>query len=257
MLPAARQSAILNRAREHGTVRVTELAMQLDVSEVTVRRDIDTMVGAGLLGRVHGGATLPHGPSTDEPGFERKLGRQETQKEAIAREAASLVTAGSAIGLSAGTTTWRLAKALVDVPGLTVVTNSVQVASVFYPESDPSTHVILTGGERTPSDALVGPIAVSALKQLHLDMLFLGVHGMDEKVGFTTPNMLEAEADRAFVESARRVVVVADHTKWGTVGMCTIAGLDEVAAVVSDEGLPQHARDVLRDRVGELRLVGA
>ncbi|WP_026940111.1 DeoR/GlpR family DNA-binding transcription regulator [Humibacter albus] len=258
MLAAARQSAIVARARERGTVRVTELAAQFAVSEMTVRRDIDVLVTSGLLERVHGGATLPGGGlSTDEPGFESKVVLQEPEKLAIAREAASLVRAGSAIGISAGTTTWRLASLLAESPlDCTVVTNSVQVASVFYQRARRRAwHVILTGGQRTPSDALVGPIAISALRQLHLDYLFLGVHGMDEHEGFTTPNMLEAEADRAFVAAARRVVVLADHTKWGTVGMSTIAELDEAAVVISDDGLGPHAREVLSARAGELRIV--
>ncbi|NNC11397.1 DeoR/GlpR transcriptional regulator [Planctomonas sp. JC2975] len=258
MLAAARQSAIVARARERGTVRVTELAAQFAVSEMTVRRDIDVLVTGGLLERVHGGATLPGGGlRTDEPGFETKIVREELEKLAIAREAASLVQPGSAIGISAGTTTWRLASILANAPlDCTVVTNSVQVASVLFPmASSGRGHVILTGGERTPSDALVGPIAISALRQLHLDYLFLGVHGMDEHEGFTTPNLLEAEADRALVAAARRVVVLADHTKWGTVGMSTIAELDEAAVVISDDGLGGHAREILSTRAGELRIV--
>jgi len=257
MLPQGRQSAILARARDDGAVRVTELATLLDVSEMTVRRDIDVLVSGGQLVRVHGGAMLPGSASTDEPGFERKLTREEPEKEAIAREAATLVTPGLAIGLSAGTTTWRLARALSLVSPLTVVTNSVQVASVFYPAAEATTQVLLTGGERTPSDALVGPIAISALRQLHLDILFLGVHGMDENVGFTTPNLLEAETDRALVASARRTVVVADHTKWNTIGISTIAEFDAVDVVITDDGLPAYAQGVLRDRVGELRVVSA
>ena len=101
-----------------------------------------------------------------------------------------------------------------------MVTNSVRIADVFHYGSSQST-VILTGGERTPSDALVGPLATSALKHLHLDVLFLGVHGVDDDAGFTTPNVLEAETDRAFLAAARRVVVLADHTKWGTLGIST------------------------------------
>lgn len=257
MLPQARQRAIMAKARDDGTVRVTELAATLGVSEMTVRRDVDVLVAGRLLIRVHGGAMLPGGASTDEPGFERKLTREEPEKEAIAREAANMVSPGLAIGLSAGTTTWRLARALLTVPGLTIVTNSVQIASVFYSAAEASTHVLLTGGERTPSDALVGPIAISALRQLHLDILFLGVHGMDENVGFTTPNMLEAEADRALVAAARHTVVVADHTKWNTIGISTIAEFSAVDTVITDDGLPGQAQQVLRDRVGELRVVSA
>jgi DeoR family glycerol-3-phosphate regulon repressor len=114
--------------------------------------------------------------------------------------------------------------------------------------------VILTGGERTPSDALVGPLATAALKQLHLDVLFLGVHGVDADAGFTTPNVLEAETDRAFVAAARRVVVLADHTKWGTLGISTIASLEDADELISDDLLGGEARRILGERVGRLRL---
>ena len=103
----------------------------------------------------------------------------------------------------------------------------------------------------------MGPIATAALKQLHLDLLFLGVHGMDPEAGFTTPNLLEAETDRAFVAASRKVVVVADHTKWGTQGMSTIAGLEEADEVISDPGLGAEARRILQERVGRLRLVSS
>ena len=79
--------------------------------------------------------------------------------------------------------------------------------------------MILTGGVRTPSDALVGPVAVATIRSLHVDMLFMGVHGADAKAGLTTPNLMEAETNRAFTDSARHLVVLADHTKWGIVGL--------------------------------------
>ena len=83
--------------------------------------------------------------------------------------------------------------------------------------------VVLTGGVRTASDALVGPVAVTTLRSLHLDVVFMGVHGMTADAGFTTPSLLESETDQAFVESAQRVVVTADHTKWG-VALCKMVG---------------------------------
>ncbi|MEO7007010.1 MAG: DeoR/GlpR family DNA-binding transcription regulator [Terrimesophilobacter sp.] len=258
MLAAARQSEIMSHVRRHGIARVSDLAGVLGVSEMTIRRDIDTLARSALLQKVHGGAKVPGTLSTDEPGFEKKSVREEAEKSAIAREALSFVTPGSAIGLSAGTTTWTLAKSLVQLKGLTIVTNSIQVADVFYRaaahSTGPRNSVILTGGERTPSDALVGPIAISALRQLHLDVLFLGVHGIDERAGFTTPNLLEAETDRAFAATARSVVVVADHTKWGTVGMSTIAKLSEVDVLVTDEGLSAEAREQLEATVPHVRI---
>jgi DeoR/GlpR family transcriptional regulator of sugar metabolism len=145
-----------------------------------------------------------------------------------------------------------MARFLADVPGLTVVTNSVRVADVLRQSDHADRTVVLTGGVRTPSDALVGPVAVQALRTLHLDVVFLGVHGIAERSGFTTPNLLESETNRAFVEAAGRLVVIADHTKLGTVGISTIAGLDEADVLVVDDRVPEDARDLLAEQVGEL-----
>ncbi|HYH76885.1 MAG TPA: DeoR family transcriptional regulator, partial [Arthrobacter sp.] len=172
----------------------------------------------------------------------------------IAAMAVQLVRPGSAIGLSAGTTTWTFAHRLRELPDLTVVTNSIRIAEVLHRGGQHAPHVVLTGGTRTPSDALVGPIAVSSLRLLHLDQVFLGVHGMDEEAGFTTPNLLEAETDRAFVAAARKTVVLADHTKWGLLGISSIASLEEVDEVISDSGLGMEAQRILQERVGRLRL---
>jgi DeoR/GlpR family transcriptional regulator of sugar metabolism len=237
MLAAERRAQILEQLQRHGAVRVGELTELLGVSDMTIRRDLDALAREGLAHKVYGGATLTRGSATTEPGFEVKWGAQQREKEAIAREAVRLVTPGSAVGLSAGTTTWTLAHELRDIPGLTVVTNSIRVASVLHGGSSGQT-VVITGGVRTPSDALVGPVAASALQQLHLDVVFMGVHGMQERGGFTTPNLLEADLNRLFVRSALRLVVVADHTKWGVLGISTIAGLANADVVVSDEHLP-------------------
>jgi DeoR family transcriptional regulator, fructose operon transcriptional repressor len=262
MLPAARHQAIVDTVQRERVVRVSDLAQQLGVSLMTVRRDIELLEEAGRLERIHGGAKLPGDASTHEPGFELKSTQLTSEKRAIAVEAAALVHEGMAVGLSAGTTTWALAKELVNGPPITVVTNSVRIADLFHHAAATgrahySSTVILIGGQRTPSDALVGPIATSALKQLHLDLLFLGVHGMDAVAGFTTPNLLEAETNRAFVAAARKTVVLADHTKWGVLGISSIASLDEVDEVISDPGLGSDAQRVLQEKVGKLRLAAA
>ncbi len=254
MLARQRQAIILEEARRNGAVRVSDLVAKLGVSDMTVRRDLDVLAGRGLVEKVYGGATSMMGKSTDEPGFEAKSVRQRAQKNAIAETAATLVRPGTAIGLSAGTTTWTLAHALDSIPGLTIVTNSIQVADVLRASGQADRTVVLTGGVRTPSDALVGPVAVHSLRTLHLDLVFLGVHGMSETAGFTTPNLTESETDRALVEAGRKLIVLADHTKWGVIGISTIADLDEADAVVSDSGLPESARDVLTERVGELMI---
>jgi DeoR/GlpR family transcriptional regulator of sugar metabolism len=249
MLAAQRHKLIVDEVRRQGAVRVSELTELLAVSEMTVRRDLDALAAAGLLDKVHGGATLRGGLSAEEPGFEAKSHRQLKEKEAIARAAAQLVEPGQSIGLTAGTTTWRLAHHLTQVPGLTVVTNSIQVANVLHREPRPDLTVVLTGGVRTPSDALVGPIALTAIRSLHLDLLFMGVHGVTADAGVTTPNLLEAETNRALVVASARLAVVADNTKWGVRGLSRIAGLDEIDVFVSDEGLDADARSAISEHV--------
>ena len=251
MLARHRQSLILEDIRRAGSARVSDLTQRLGVSDMTIRRDLEALARAGLIEKVHGS------PSSHEPGFEAKSVLEKPQKEAIARAAAELVTPGTAIALSAGTTTFALAQQLLDVSGLTIVTNSVRVASIFgVPRASgqfgATPQVVLTGGVRTPSDALVGPIADIAIRSLHVDLLFLGCHGIDPVAGLTTPNLAEAETNRAFVQAARRVTVVADHTKWGIVGLSSFAELEEVDTFITDGLLHEEARVLLGERVGEL-----
>jgi DeoR/GlpR family transcriptional regulator of sugar metabolism len=244
MLARQRQELILAAVRTTGGAKVSELVERLGVSDMTVRRDIEVLARRGLVTRVHGGATTA-GSSVEEPGFAAKSGLHTAAKQAIGAAAAKLVEPGASVALSAGTTTHAVASALLDTPRLTVVTNSLPVAALLHEAGREDLTVVLTGGERTPSDALVGPVAVAALRHLHVDWLLMGVHGMDAEAGFTTPNLVEAETNRALVRSARQVAVVADNSKWGVVGLSTIATLEDVDVVVTDDGLEPAARRVL------------
>ncbi|MFE7405168.1 DeoR/GlpR family DNA-binding transcription regulator [Isoptericola sp. NPDC057559] len=262
MLVAERRSRIVAEVRRRGAASVTELAEELGVSAMTVRRDIEALADAGELDRVRGGATTRgDAGGAQERGFASRVQQQVAAKQAIARRAAQLVEPGMAVGLSGGTTTWVLAQELRAVPDLTVVTNSLPVAEAFRrPDraDEPYTQsVVLTGGVRTPSDALVGPVAVRSLEHLHLDVAFLGVHGLDLHAGLTTPNLLEAETDRALLAAGQDAVVLADHTKWGVVGLTTIVDLHEVERLVTDDGLDADARELLEAHVGELWVVPA
>jgi len=251
MLAQQRQSWILDQIKQHGGVRVADLVRSSGVSDMTIRRDIEVLAERGLVGKVHGGAVALD-RATDEPGYATKSTRQRAEKLAIARAAAALVQPGQAIGISAGTTTAALAHELVGIPELTVVTNSIPVADAFYQGGRPDQTVVLSGGTRTPSDALVGLVAHEALSQVNLDILFLGVHGMHARTGFTTPNLAEADINRALLATAREVVVVADHTKWDLIGIATVAPLSAAHVVVSDTGLSSEAIASLREHVGEL-----
>ncbi|MPY54059.1 DeoR/GlpR family DNA-binding transcription regulator [Streptomyces acidicola] len=262
LLAEQRRALILDEVRRRGGVRVNELTRKLGVSDMTVRRDLDALARQGAVEKVHGGAVPVAEASTHEPGFEAKSGLELTAKEDIARAAAELVAPGTAIALSGGTTTYALAQRLLDVPDLTVVTNSVRVADVFHTSQRSSGQrqgaatVVLTGGVRTPSDSLVGPVADQAIAALHFDVLFLGVHGISVEAGLSTPNLAEAETNRRLVQSARRVVVVADHTKWGTVGLSSFASLEQVDTLVTDAGLPAGARAEISEHLRELVVAG-
>ncbi len=228
MLARQRQAFILDRVREDGAVRVADLVRELGVSDMTVRRDLEILDERGPdregprrrdVDRRAAPCSSPASPPS-RPSSRPRRTRSPTRPSA-------LVEPGMAIAVSAGTTTYALAQRLADVPGLTVVTNSVRVADVLHQVGRPDQTIILTGGVRTPSDALVGPFAVAALRTVHVDLVFVGVHGMDPRSGFTCPNLLEADTDRALIEAGRRLVVVADHSKWGVIGISSIARLDQ------------------------------
>ena len=251
MLARQRQAAILEYVREHGGVRVIDLTQLLGVSDMTIRRDLDVLASRGLVDKVHGGATVVDMVTTEEPQFATKATREHEEKELIALAAARLVQPGSAIALSGGTTTWALSKHLVTVPGLIVVTNSLRVAGELHNAPGDRT-LILTGGVPTPSDALVGPVADMVIRSLRYDLLFLGCHGMDETAGLSTPNLAEAQTNRELVHNAKRVVVTADHTKWGIAGLSSFAELEQIDVLVTDAGMPAAAREALAERVGQL-----
>ncbi|MEV5508513.1 DeoR/GlpR family DNA-binding transcription regulator [Streptomyces orinoci] len=253
LLAEQRRALILDEVRRRGGVRVNELTRRLNVSDMTVRRDLDALARQGVVEKVHGGAVPVPEATAHEPGFEAKSALELRAKEEIARAAVAMAAPGSAIALAGGTTVYALAQRLVGVPDLTVVTNSVRVAEVFHNARRPvggspsaarpgAATVVLTGGVRTPSDTLVGPVADAAIRSLHFDVLFIGVHGISAQAGLSTPNLAEAETNRHFVRAARRVVVLADHTKWGTVGLSSFASLAEVDALVTDSGLSPDAR---------------
>ena len=254
MLARQRQARILEEVRRAGGARVSELTLLLGVSDMTIRRDLDQLAADGAIQKVHGGAVLGS-HVTEEPGFEAKSGLAQPAKQAIATRAAELIDPGTAIALSAGTTTWGLGKHVASIQGLTIVTNSTTVADTISGNEANKQTVILTGGVRTPSAALVGPVADATIRSLHFDQLFLGVHGMDAHAGFTTPNLAEAETNRALISRAREVIVVADSSKWGTVGLADFGPLSVADVLITDDGLSAEARAAISDAVGELIVV--
>lgn len=253
MLVDERRRRILEEVRRRGSVSVTILAEQLDVSGMTIRRDLESLAAEGKLDKVHGGATLRRGASAEELDFELTSERHLAEKEAIAAAALELLEPGMSVGLSAGSTTWTFARHLAGVEDLTIVTNSLRVAEEFR-RTDPARPVVLTGGVRTPSDALVGPVAEQALRTLHCDVVFLGVHGIDVSAGLTTPNLAEAETNRALVASGGHLVVLADHTKFGRVGLTTIVPLSDVDTLITDSGAGEDLLAAIGEHIDDVRV---
>ncbi|MFF2517376.1 DeoR/GlpR family DNA-binding transcription regulator [Streptomyces sp. NPDC058086] len=237
MFAAERRQLILEMVRANGAVSLRELARVVQTSEVTVRRDVRALEAEGLLDRRHGGAVLPGG-FTRESGFPQKSHLATAEKTAIADLAAGLVEEGEAIVVGAGTTTQELARRLARVPGLTVVTNSLLVAQALAHAN--RVEVVMTGGTLRGSNyALVGSGAEQSLQGLRVSRAFLSGSGLTAERGLSTSNMLSASVDRALVQAAGEVVVLADHTKLGTDTMFQTVPTDLITRLVTDEP-PTH-----------------
>jgi DeoR/GlpR family transcriptional regulator of sugar metabolism len=237
---AERRQLILEMVRANGAVSLRELARVVQTSEVTVRRDVRALEAEGLLDRRHGGAVLPGG-FTRESGFPQKSHLATAEKTAIADLAAGLVEEGEAIVVGAGTTTQELARRLARVPGLTVVTNSLLVAQALAHAN--RVEVVMTGGTLRGSNyALVGSGAEQSLQGLRVSRAFLSGSGLTAERGLSTSNMLSASVDRALVQAAAEVVVLADHTKLGTDTMFQTVPTDVITRLVTDEPPPHDER---------------
>lgn len=252
MLAAERQRLIAKSVAARGVAKVNDLAQELGVSEMTIRRDIDVLSETGRVRKVHGGAVSPETGLTFEPGFKANVETHLAAKQAIAAHALTFVRPGMTIGVTAGSTTYQLAEGLAARGPLTVVTNSFPFAARLYAmgATDPASHpgggtgesavtLILTGGELTPSEALVGPVAEQSLANLSLDLCFMGVHGIHPDAGLSTPNLQEAATNKMFAAHAERVIVLADSHKFGVRALAKIADLDAIATVITETSTPE------------------
>ncbi len=248
-----RHQEILALLKQHGVVSVGRLARSVRASEMTVRRDLAVLRDRGLVRRLHGGAILERGKAEESP-FSNARQEHVKEKEAIAKEAATLVSPGSVVALGAGTTTWHVARALAARSDLTFITNSTNIAREL---DRGQSNIILTGGQfRTPADALVGPPALWTLERLQIDILFLGANGIDLKAGYTTPILAEAETNAAMIRKASRVVMVADHSKFGRVTLATIAPIETAHVLITDAGVPHPMLERIRRRGVEVVVAG-
>jgi DeoR family transcriptional regulator of aga operon len=253
MLIEERRQYILALAQKHGRVLVDELSESLGISRITIRKDLDHLESRGQLHRTHGGALLPGTGTLSDPSLKEKEGLHSGEKQRIAKAAIELIQEGRCVLLDSGTTTTAIARLLKRFSYLTIITNAVNIAADL---NGTDFEVLLTGGSlRKNSFSLVGPLAEETLRDIHADILFLGVDGFDLDAGLTTPNVMESRVNRAMVKAASKVVVVCDSTKFHRRSLSKIVDLDLIHHVITDSGLPKETVEALNALNIEVTLV--
>lgn len=232
-----RHRIILELLDKNEAISVVEVAACLDVSEMTVRRDLDVLESRGLLKRVHGGAVSIRGRSY-EPSYVIRSNLHNEAKTRIGQLAATLIADGDSIALDVGTTTLEVARALTDKRGLTVLTPSIHIAEFL--SRFPEVRVIVSGGILRPGEmSLVGGLTERNFAEFFVDKLFLGIGGIDIKAGLTEYNLEDAQVKRTMIGIAKEVIVVADASKMGQVAFAAVAPLNVVNKIVTDNEISE------------------
>lgn len=229
---------------EKSLALVTDLASRLNVSGMTIRRDLEWLEAMSLVQRVHGGAILRVGEIHWDSFVDRR-DEYYREKQAIGLAAAQLVQPGEKIILDAGTTTLQVARNLGEISKLTVITNALPIAEDLARLLQDG-QVILPGGElRFGELCLVGPAAIQSISQYLPDKLFLSCAGFTIREGVTEPDIIEVQVKQAMIRAARQVILVADSSKWSKLTFGLIAPIRAIHTVVSDDNLPAAAIQAL------------
>ena len=238
----ARRTRLLDLVRSRGFASLPELAQELEVSESTVRRDVELLEEAGTARRTHGGVFYT-GPSPNLPHFELRHEMQWSKKRQIAKAAAQLIEDGDTVILDGGSTTYELAQMLVGRT-LQIVTNSLPVANLFM--ASPTTELILLGGYvHNATGVSLGPYANEMISRLSARRAVLSVAGITEQ-GLYNSNLLLVETEQAMVRAAGEVIIVADSTKFGRQSLAHQCPLDEIDRLVVDDQITPEWLEVLQ-----------
>lgn len=247
VIPAQRRAMILDIVRTRGAISIRDLAQAMGTSASTVRRDLEHLQASGYLRRAHGGALIACAPlSTFEPAQSVSAGLARAQKRAIGQAAAALLTPGEAVVFDSSSTVLEAAKAVVERRiVLTAVTNDLAIGEILTRASE--IRVIVTGGTIRPGSlTLTGEPGLGFLAGLHIETALIGVHAICD--GLLTETSLEIAAmKRTMIASARRVVVLADATKFQPMAFCTIADAAVVDHLITDATADKHALERLRE----------
>lgn len=233
-----RHQLILQRLQKEGHVAVLDLCKDLDVSSVTIRKDLKLLEDKNLLFRTHGGATLNNPYTADKPVNEKEK-LQSAEKLRIAQAAAATIEPADSIIIASGTSVLALAKAIQPRESLTVITSALNVALELI--KHPQIEVVQLGGSvRQSSSSITGPYAQNVLADFYCSKVFLGVDGIDTEVGLTTTSVTEAHLNRQMIAASQKVIVLSDSTKFGRRGIGRICGIEDVNQVITDKGIPDH-----------------
>jgi DeoR family fructose operon transcriptional repressor len=234
-IPAGRQQFILSRIRREGTVTVSQLAQELEVSDLTIRRDLDQLATKGLVERTHGGATDRRALAI-EPDYPQKASEYTVEKQAIGAIAADMVEEGDTLYINSGTSTLAVIQALArQNKHITIVTNNMD-AIWACKESDAIRLIVAGGVYRGRSHSVSGSLSSLIIAEINANKAIIGVDGFSPSAGLTTPILEEAETTRAMIaQTVGSVIVVATANKIGVVSNFRTVGLDQVDILVTDE----------------------
>ena len=251
-----RLSSILELVVEKGSVEVDDASRILGVSAATIRRDFDVLAKRQLLTRTHGGAVAT-GSSLGLP-LTYKVAKDDKVKQRIAKVAAEMVTRHQIIGINGGTTSTEVARALAarsefaasdtqeHSPALTVVTNAVNIAAELTVRHQ--IKIVVTGGVARPqSYELTGPFAEEVLKEVNIDITFLGVNAFNPIMGAAANHEDEAKVNRQMVQRSKKVVVIADSSKFTHTAFATICAADQINTIITDSGTDEKMLEELRN----------
>ncbi|GLB51780.1 DeoR family transcriptional regulator [Neptunitalea chrysea] len=241
-----RHQVILNKIEEEKYVEVAVLCKELNVSAVTIRKDLKFLEEKGLLYRTHGGASFENPYISDRSVNEKEKIRVD-EKSNIAEEAARRITEHDSILIASGTTVQALARAIEIKEKLTVITASLNVALelIRYKYID----VLQLGGYvRHSSSSVVGNQASVILDNISCSKLFLGVDGIDLEYGLSTTHLEEAQLNQKMLKSAQRTIVLADSSKFGKKSFGRICSLDEIDEIITDKGINKSILPYLEEK---------
>lgn len=231
MFAEERKGKITEMIKSGKSVRVSDLAQQFGVSESTIRRDLADLEAVGMVKRTHGGA-VDNFATSFEPSFAEKEDKYAKEKEYIGKIAASFIKDGDTIILDSGTTTKYIVPNIT-AKNVTIITNSLNIA--YELSNNSNFEVIVTGGLlRTRTQALVGDIAQSTLRQFRVDKAFIGANGVSLRFGVTTPNVIEAATKRVMMENAREIFLVIDSSKFDQVSFSLICPVNAIDYIVTN-----------------------